>query len=192
MLWSTASSTTVILSFVPYPVAFLKNYNVSKIPWPAESIVHLSSPILLLFLDLYIGSPADIEYVSKQHLLFTIFYTLVSPILQSSFDTLHLPSQHKAPQPWQPVPSCPSVNKSKVHFQKLPQVPYGPLLCNSLPHEVRSATTVSCFRQRLKTSITFSTRQVCSLDHKLFPAKEYGIVGIWSGFVAPYNLFSRK
>ena len=46
----------------------------------------------------------------------------------------------------------PTVNKSKVHFQNCLSYD-GPLLWNSLPHEVRSAPTLSCFRQRLKTHL---------------------------------------
>ena len=74
----------------------------------------------------------------------------------SSFDSLHLPSQHKAQQPWQTAPSCycvqTSVNKSKIHFRNCLSCD-GPLLWNSLPHEVHSASAVSSFGQRVNTHL---------------------------------------
>ena len=81
-----------------------------------------------------------------------------------------------------------SVNKSKAHFHNWLSYD-GPLLWNSLPHEVRSAPTVSCFRQRLKT---FRMHIHLNLLHptglfpwsQSFPSKEYDI-GIWPGIVAP-------
>ena len=45
-----------------------------------------------------------------------------------------------------------SINKSKVQFQN--SLSYdGPLLWNSLPHEIRSAPTLACFRRKLKTHL---------------------------------------
>ena len=45
-----------------------------------------------------------------------------------------------------------STHKSKVHFQNCLSYD-GPLLWNALPHEVRSAPTLSCFRRKLKTHL---------------------------------------
>jgi hypothetical protein len=46
----------------------------------------------------------------------------------------------------------PTINKSKVHFQN--SLSYdGPSLWNSLPHEIRSAPSLSIFRRKLKTQL---------------------------------------
>ena len=45
-----------------------------------------------------------------------------------------------------------TINKSKVQFQNCLSYD-GPLLWNSLPHEIRSAPTLSCFRRKLKTHL---------------------------------------
>ena len=45
-----------------------------------------------------------------------------------------------------------SINKSKVHFQN--SLSYdGPSLWNALPHDIRSAPSISCFRRKLKTHL---------------------------------------
>ena len=45
-----------------------------------------------------------------------------------------------------------TINKSKVHFQNCFSYD-GPSLWNALPHEIRSAPTLSCFRRKLKTHL---------------------------------------
>ena len=80
----------------------------SKVPWPSSSNVHLSSPLLLPFLDLsiyhlHISTHTSVPACFSPH---STWYTCQVNTMRSSPDGLYL---H--------VPVCkPSVNKSNVHF----------------------------------------------------------------------------